>query len=97
MESRRGVNSTPHLLDALDARLGSRCSRAVVLMGDSVLDNFFWLQTPTRHLRVQLQEQLAKSRNAKAAFRRGAAQGHGDPDGGKELGSVQRCRVKKSV
>ncbi|CAK9100153.1 Uncharacterized protein SCF082_LOCUS46891, partial [Durusdinium trenchii] len=37
----------------------------VVLMGDSVLDNFFWLQTPTRHLRVQLQEQLAKSRNAK--------------------------------
>lgn len=34
-------------------------------MGDSVLDNFFWLQTPTRHLRVQLQEQLAKSRNAK--------------------------------
>ncbi|CAK9007467.1 unnamed protein product, partial [Durusdinium trenchii] len=43
---------------------GLRASK-VVLMGDSVLDNFFWLQTPTRHLRVQLQEQLAKSRNAK--------------------------------
>ena len=34
-------------------------------MGDSILDNFFWLQTPKRHLRVQLQETLAKSRNSK--------------------------------
>ncbi|CAL1164880.1 unnamed protein product [Cladocopium goreaui] len=37
----------------------------VVLMGDSVLDNFFWLETPKRHLRLQLQDALAKSRNAK--------------------------------
>ncbi|OLQ04999.1 hypothetical protein AK812_SmicGene11855 [Symbiodinium microadriaticum] len=34
-------------------------------MGDSVLDNFFWLETPSRPLRVQLQETLGKSRDAK--------------------------------
>ncbi|CAK0856361.1 unnamed protein product, partial [Prorocentrum cordatum] len=32
----------------------------VVLLGDSVFDNFYWLQTPKRHLRVQLQELLRK-------------------------------------
>jgi len=33
----------------------------VVLMGDSVLDNFYWLKTPKRPLRVQLQEALKAS------------------------------------
>lgn len=36
----------------------SEASGKVVLLGDSVLDNFFWLETPERHLRVQLQEKL---------------------------------------
>jgi len=31
---------------------------SVVLLGDSVLDNFYWLKTPSRHLRVQLEEEL---------------------------------------
>ncbi|CAE8597702.1 unnamed protein product, partial [Polarella glacialis] len=37
----------------------------VVLLGDSVLDNFYWLEDPKQHLRVQLEEELRASRNQK--------------------------------
>eukprot|EP00930_Biecheleria_cincta_P048619 TRINITY_DN33901_c0_g1_i1.p1 TRINITY_DN33901_c0_g1~~TRINITY_DN33901_c0_g1_i1.p1 ORF type:complete len:509 (-),score=116.74 TRINITY_DN33901_c0_g1_i1:116-1642(-) len=36
----------------------------VVFMGDSVLDNFYWLQSPERPLRVQLEEMLRTSGQA---------------------------------
>lgn len=37
----------------------------VVLMGDSVLDNFIWLHDPKRHTRVQLEELLRKETDFK--------------------------------
>lgn len=39
----------------------------MVLLGDSVLDNFYWLETPEKHLRVRLQEALSSSSDANLA------------------------------
>jgi len=48
-----------HTASASAAKAGpAAAERKAVLLGDSVLDNFYWLQTPKRHLRVQLEEAL---------------------------------------
>lgn len=39
----------------------------VVLLGDSVLDNFFWLETPSKHLRTRLKEELGSSLDSTVA------------------------------
>lgn len=55
---RRRKWSFPRSAAATSSSKASSGVPKVVFLGDSVLDNFFWLETPKRHLRVQLQETL---------------------------------------
>eukprot|EP00929_Paragymnodinium_shiwhaense_P060299 TRINITY_DN3012_c1_g1_i1.p1 TRINITY_DN3012_c1_g1~~TRINITY_DN3012_c1_g1_i1.p1 ORF type:complete len:497 (-),score=172.92 TRINITY_DN3012_c1_g1_i1:119-1609(-) len=58
---RQGLDRRRRARVARHAAAGGKDAK-VVLMGDSVLDNFYWLMTPARHLRVVLEEQLRSTK-----------------------------------